>query len=377
MSSVATQLYRSYPVILEMLRLRGYDTAEYPPLALEHIEKSQSASLSKPCPGANETETSHLGPIPPIIVQATPEPPSDGSHAHMRTFAAKPAPFARGSPENHQMEQMTAGVIDAGSQGVSEFASAFRKRYPVLADFVDAVVDEHTRPGALTGNTADHARQAIHAIGELYQTIATPIAEVHFHQCFNPENLWGANIRDSKFMTEMHTMIAHMEEQANDLVTQHAHPLRNLVPAKKWVDMEDALRNELVAVFKHNRTIIFGFRTRNKASETLDAKYEARCNEILSKHGIFVQLFNLKKLMFNPTKHEIVPEHIPLDVWHDRDDVERIKRTFNVKNMSKEFAIIPLNDPIAKFVGLRRGQLCRIPRINDTGGTYFDYRWCK
>jgi DNA-directed RNA polymerase subunit H (RpoH/RPB5) len=358
--------------------MRGFDTSEYPPLTLEFIEKSQSAQrFATP---HSSPEAPHLGPIPPIVVSASKTPHSPASPAsteqtHMHTHSTKrPAPFQEGSIEYEQLERV---LQQLGRGAVPEFLSGFRKRFPVLACVVDELADEHTRSGVITNNTQESAKDTIRLLRKLYQSLAEPVAEVHFHQCFNPENLWGANVRDQKFMAEMNTMIANMEDVASSLVTQQVPSLLTTLTPDKWTDLEDALREELASVFKRNHTVIFGFRTRNKASETLDLKYEARCHELMAKHGVFVQLFNLKKLMFNPTKHEIVPDHIPLDMWRDRDEIERIKRTFNVQNPSKEFSIIPLSDPVAKFVGLRRGQLCRIPRVNDTGGTYYDYRWCK
>ena len=97
----------------------------------------------------------------------------------------------------------------------------------------------------------------------------------------------------------------------------------------------------------------------------------------MSTHGIFVQLFNLKSLMYDVTAHEIVPIHHPLDRWHHGEEIARIQRVNNIRELSKELSVIPLNDPVAKFVGLRRGQVCRVVRVNDTGGTGVAYRWCK
>jgi len=88
-----------------------------------------------------------------------------------------------------------------------------------------------------------------------------------------------------------------------------------------------------------------------------------------------VKLFSVWTLMFNVTKHEIVPPHKALGTWADDETIERIKRTYNMQSLSKENPVIPpLNDPVAKFIGLRRGQLCEITRTNETSGTY---RFCK
>ena len=65
-------------------------------------------------------------------------------------------------------------------------------------------------------------------------------------------------------------------------------------------------------------------------------------------------------------------------VWdYDDETIERIKRTYNMQSLSKENPVMPLNDPVAKFIGLRRGQLCEITRTNETSGTFVTYRFCK
>ena len=354
MSSVATQLYQSYPNILEMLVRRGYDTNDYPPLELEHIEHQNQQHMSMPA-----SPQKPLAPIPPIVVE------SNGT-------SIRPIPFAECSRERNELKHVLKNT-DPETQ--PELSTGFRKRYPVLAALVDILADEQTREDALSPHST--VKTCVDACIELYLSLAKPVAEVHFHQCFNPENIWGANIRDRKFMAEMQAMITAMEATARAMIDERSSTLKGSLQPNKWDTIREAMCNELVSIFKRSRTIICCFRTRSKASETLDSKYETHCLDLMAQHGVFVQLFNLKKLMFNVCAHEIVPEHTPLDLWHDGEEIERIKRVYNIKNPSKEFHVIPLNDPVAKFIGLRRGQLCKIVRINDTGGTYVDYRWCK
>lgn len=350
MIPAANQLHRSYPVILEMLAARGYDVHEYPPLTLEHIDTANQKHLQ-----TGPSPDKPLSPIPPIVVR--------GDSARTRV------PFGPGSRETRELHGYAADA-----DNVAVCSSAFRKRYPVLAGVVDGCADVG----------ADHptaARACIDACVSLYREVATPVAEVHFHQCFNPENLWGANSRDRKFMAEMQAMTAAMEATASTMFDAHDEALAKAfakVPlATSWAFVREEMREEVVALFKRSRTIICGYRTRNKASETLDKKYEVHCLDLMAQHGVFVQLFNLKSLMYNVTAHELVPKQEPLDVWHDGEEVECIQRTYNIRNFAKELPVIPLNDPVAKFIGLRRGQLSKTTRINDTGGTYVGYRWCK
>lgn len=354
MAPVTTQLHQSYPVILQLLADRGYDTSAYPPLTLEYIEQQQQHTpVSSPV----------LAPVPPIIVSVK----DDHTHAAFRTTS-------------REHTDITNKLHDG------ELSDGFRARYPVFANVLDDVQDAHH---AMDTGDADARAASIHALSHadqkalvhewtaLYADAARPRAEVNFHQCFNPENLWGANSRDKKFMAEMDAAMESLEATARELRTKHTMPITSKLPTDVREALMDDVANEIVSVYKRSYTIICTFRTRSKASETLDKKYEVHVMDIMAKHGVFVQLFNLRSLMFNVTRHEIVPAHRAIDVWRDSAHIERIQRVYNVRNVAREFPVIPVSDPVAKFIGLRRGQLCEITRVNQTSGTFVTYRWCK
>ena len=336
---VNIQVYRCYGIVRELLEARGYDVDAYPLLTIEQIQKTQGGDTV-------------ASPVPPIVV------PAQNSDA---------LPFGPKSREGKELAVFyTSGLLTA----------AFHKRYPVLAEALQA---DTTWP-----------KEERDALLDVYRELAKPVAEVHFHQCFNPENLWGANSRDQKFMNEMKAIMESMEATARLQVEADTEATPALAKALDRIDtleLSDAnnpnfdprevLLQEWVKVFKRARSLLFLYRTRSKASATLDKKYEGYCTEMMARHQVFVQLFNVRTLMFNITKHEIVPAHKALDTWVDDETIERIKRTYNMQSLSKENPVIPLNDPVAKFIGLRRGQLCEITRTNETGGTFVTYRYCK
>lgn len=389
---VNIQVFRCYPFVLELLEHRGFNIDAYPPLSIEQIQASSDPSPPVSSP-ACASSSACVSPVPPIIVparekDALPFGPTSREAAELRTHAE-------------------SGL----------WSAAFVKRYPVLAAVVaagdagqktDANANANTGTGTGAGaselDTLSNGMQTLtvddtwaaerDALINLYAKMARPTAEVHFHQCFTPEQLWGANSRDQKFMNEMAAMIGSMEATVESIVSDACHASSVLANAlarvegvsaadvqRPTVDAEfnphEVLREELTLVFKRARTVLFLYRSRTKASVTLDQKYEGYCTELMAKHKVFVQLFNLRTLMFNVTKHEAVPAHVPLDVWADSDTIERIKRTYNMRSLAKENPVIPLNDPVAKFIGLRRGQLCELTRSNTTSGTYVTYRYCK
>lgn len=95
-------------------------------------------------------------------------------------------------------------------------------------------------------------------------------------------------------------------------------------------------------------------------------------DEFYLRNGIYVQIFFIKMLMFNVTKHELVPQHVPLS----EREFEEIRSYYNIKNKN-QFPIISRHDPVAMFIGLRPGQLCKITRSSETSGRHMYYRYCK
>ena len=335
---IDVQLFQAYPNILDMVKTRGFDISAYPPLSYAHIQEQKA--------GGTEVK---LSPIPPIIVQED-----------------TPICFKESSREHRELEKKR------NSHGDYEFTTGFVKQYPALVKFSNALYHEK-----LTKQDKENAKQSLIQIQSIYSHFTRRQLEVHFHQCFNPENLWGANSRDKRFMNEMHATITSLEATSRDMFIEQIAPLELIAPKDILVEHREALCDELVSLFKKRHTYVFLYRTRSKASSTLDQKYEHYCLQLIKKHGIFVQLFNLRHLMFNVTKHEIVPKHEALDLWHDGDEIDQIKRVYNMTDLAKENPVIALNDPVAKFIGLKKGQLCKITRVNPSSGTYVSYRWCK
>lgn len=334
---VDVQVFQAYPFIFELLELRGFDVSNYPPLGYEAIHEAKI--------GGPEVK---LSPIPPIIVTE-------------KTVSC----FGEKSREQKELVQKMT------SKGVYEFSIEFKKHYPCLAELLTDALHSTNSEEQQSGTNI------LHTLVPIYQEYALQRAEVHFHQCYNPENLWGANSRDKKFMNEMNALVTSVEATAREKFKEYTTTLSEVLSPEQMLQYGEALEDELVILFKRRHTYIFMYRTRSKASETLDQKYESYCSQLMKKHGLFVQLFNLQHLMYNVTKHEIQPKQEPLDLWHDGDEIAKIKRTYNITNLSKSFPLITVGDPVAKFIGLRRGQLSKITRINPSGGTSVGYRWCK
>lgn len=85
-----------------------------------------------------------------------------------------------------------------------------------------------------------------------------------------------------------------------------------------------------------------------------------------------VQVFDLKSLQFDISKHELVPLHEPV---RDEREIRRIMDEYEIRNKS-QFQGIPVNDAQARFLALKPGELVRITRFSPSAGQTTVYRCC-
>ena len=84
-----------------------------------------------------------------------------------------------------------------------------------------------------------------------------------------------------------------------------------------------------------------------------------------------LQLFTMKELQYNPTKHILVPKH----EWIPDSKVKEVLEKYQVKTRI-HLPHIQRTDKIAKWLGLRVGDVVQITRHNENSGTYHYYRCC-
>jgi DNA-directed RNA polymerase subunit H (RpoH/RPB5) len=118
---------------------------------------------------------------------------------------------------------------------------------------------------------------------------------------------------------------------------------------------------------KKNVILIFNNDTVSQPVITQLNKYD----KLFQKNDGQLQYFHAQQIMFNPTKHEYVPKHIKLSEKEDSD--------FMNEYMIKSKLYMPFilhNDPIAKWLGLKQGDIVKIVRYNENSGVSFYYRSC-
>jgi len=107
-------------------------------------------------------------------------------------------------------------------------------------------------------------------------------------------------------------------------------------------------------------------------NENAGTSVEKIINKYITNKNLFIQLFLIKKTTINITKNKYIPQHRILSTT----EVKEIYKKYNILNKS-QFPIIFNNDPIAKYLAMRIGDICEIKRYSSTSGICYSYRICR
>ena len=92
---------------------------------------------------------------------------------------------------------------------------------------------------------------------------------------------------------------------------------------------------------------------------------------IWESEGIFIVIESIKRLQYNILEHSLVPPHTILK----DTEVDEVMKRYNITD-KVQFPDISRFDPVARVIGLRPGQVCKIVRPSKTSIEANYYRIC-
>lgn len=94
--------------------------------------------------------------------------------------------------------------------------------------------------------------------------------------------------------------------------------------------------------------------------------------EATAGKGKCIELFRLDELQYNVSRHQLVPPHIAV---RDEATILSVLEKYQLRNRW-HLPLILTSDPMARYLGLKHGELVRIDRPSPSAGSYTLYRCC-
>jgi len=107
-----------------------------------------------------------------------------------------------------------------------------------------------------------------------------------------------------------------------------------------------------------------------KDQVTYQGSLEDYVNKIFQTNKRFLQIFFIKSLLFDITKHSFVPEYKILNQEERKELMTKYKLNDN------QLPRIKVYDPAGSFYGIKVGEVVKIKISSDTDGIYNSYRLC-
>lgn len=133
-------------------------------------------------------------------------------------------------------------------------------------------------------------------------------------------------------------------------------------PSKfKTADVKKVLEEDVTNAVAHDLYILV--LNENPTASNMKALHDIKVN---------LEIHLLKHMMINITKHVLVPKH---EVIKDKAVIDALVEQYKLKN-KYQFPIILKSDPIAKYYGMKSGDVVKITRVSESAGQYIVYRCC-
>jgi len=163
------------------------------------------------------------------------------------------------------------------------------------------------------------------------------------------------------------------EKNLIEFHTSHTTIIFALKKLRKKVldELKDSSEDIMNFVAKYNNKLNIILVFNNDTISTTIVQQLTKYDKMLQKKGGTLQYFHIKNLLFNPTRHQLVPKHIKLSP----EQVSEVMEKYLIKGKI-QMPYILHNDVIAKWLGLKQGDVVQIERLNENSGISYYYRVC-
>lgn len=110
--------------------------------------------------------------------------------------------------------------------------------------------------------------------------------------------------------------------------------------------------------------------------ENLTENNKNSMHTVLEEIAYEYQIFNIKELQTNITKHILQPK---FEIIKDSEEIKSVYQKYGLiieDKLKQSFPFILKIDPISKYYGLKPGNLLKIIKNSETSGEYISYRVC-
>lgn len=166
------------------------------------------------------------------------------------------------------------------------------------------------------------------------------------------KNRFGQN--EDTIRDELTLLVAHKEKPEQKMIVFFGKPTRLVIDDISAFSnrMElDGITNAIVVVDKNPTP-----------------RFNEGVNALNANGAQSFEIFNLMELLVNITEHVLVPKHVPLKP----EQTLELLRKYKLK--PSQLPRIQHSDPIARYYGLKKGNVVKIIRKSETAGKYVTYR---
>lgn len=206
-------------------------------------------------------------------------------------------------------------------------------------------------------------------ISSVYKARTTILALMD-KQGYNIDDYSNFSINEVNSMKQNNQLDMLLEKKEENPTTKRKNKiyirfyLTKMIRPANIQEMIDDLFNLEEILTKEDTLFII---TKDEMNETIISELK----HIWEKDRIFIVIENIKRLQYNILNHSLVPEHT---IISDKE-VDEVMKKYNIKDKI-EFPDISRFDPVARVIGLRPGNVCKIIRPSKTAITTDYYRVC-